>query len=112
MDGQYFSRNLTWSMLDGQLVVHDNISPMAPRMVTMEEWHELVFFSADGQHTIGEFVNAVGSKYEGTPPNGLRDQIHNVIGELLDQQIIILHDEAVPLPMEYANEFVPKESIK
>jgi hypothetical protein len=105
MDDQYFSRAATWIRMDQRLVVHDSFSPSAPRMITMEPWHEVVFMSADGEHTVGEFVRHIGSQYEGGMPPGLRDQIHGIINELAREGILRLHEQPKPLPQYFAEEY-------
>jgi hypothetical protein len=105
VDNQYFSRAATWSRLDERLVVHDTFSPQAPRMITMEPWHEVVFLSADGEHTIDEFVRHMGSQYEGAPPAGLREQIHEIVQVLVAEGILRIHDHPAPLPPDFAEEF-------
>ena len=92
-----------------QLVVHDSFSPRAPRMITMEKWHETVFMAADGVHTIGEFVDHMGAQYDGDTPVGLREQIHRLIGELVDEGILRLHAEPVPLPDYFATESLKQD---
>lgn len=105
MDDQYFSRAATWSRVKDRLLVHDSFSPKAPRMVTMEPWHEVVFMAADGQHTVDEFVRHMGSEYEGGMPPGLREQIHGIINELAGEGIVRIHDQPKPLPPYFAEEY-------
>lgn len=105
MDERYFSRAATWSRLDQRLVVHDSASPKAPRMITMEPWHEVAFMAADGEHTIDEFVQHMGAQYEGGMPTGLREQIHGVISDLAAEGILRLHEQPQPLPPYFAEEY-------
>ena len=105
MDNRYFSRAATWSRLDQRLVVHDSFSPQAPRMITMEPWHEVAFMAADGEHTVGEFVAHMGSQYEDGMPSGLREQIHGIINELSAEGILRIHEQPQALPPYFAEEY-------
>jgi hypothetical protein len=108
LDSQYFSRCATWSRLDDQIVVHDSVSPQAPRMITMDPWPQMVFMAADGVHTVDEFVEHMGNQYEGGPPDGLREQIHAILDELVGEGIVKLHDEPEALPPFIAEEYFEK----
>ncbi len=104
MDDLYFSRTTPWSRLGDHIVAHDSKSAQAPRMVTMEPWHEMVFLAADGEHTVGQFVEHMGSQYEGGAPPGLGQQIHDIVNALIDESLLNLHEEPSPLPPYIAEE--------
>jgi hypothetical protein len=91
--------------MDQRLIVHDSFSPKAPRMITMEPWHEVAFMAADGEHTVDDFVRHMGSQYEGGIPPGLREQIHGIINELASEGIIRLHPQPKPLPPYFAEQY-------
>jgi hypothetical protein len=105
MDDLFFSRAATWNWMDKKLVVHDSFSSKAPRMITMEPWHEVVFMAADGTHTVDEFVRHMGSQYAGGVPPGLREQIHGIIRELVTEGILKVHDQPQPLPAYFAEDY-------
>jgi hypothetical protein len=111
---QYFSRAATWNIMDKHLVVHDSFSPNAPRMITMEPWHEVVFSAADGQHTIEQFVQHMGQQYPQGMPKGLREQICQIIDELIGEGILRLHNEPKELPRYFAEDSfsVPPDILK
>ena len=96
--------------MEDRLVVHDSFSPRAPRMVTMEPWHEVAFMAADGEHTVDEFVKHMAAQYEGGEPQGLRHQIHGIIGTLVDEGIIGIHDAPKALPPYFAEEYFEKDA--
>jgi hypothetical protein len=104
MDDRYFSRAATWYRMGERLVVHDSFSPKAPRLITMEPWHEVAFMAADGEHTVDEFVRHMGSQYEGGMPPGLREQIHGIINELAGEGILRIHEQPKPLPPYFAED--------
>ena len=54
--------------------------------------------AADGEHTVGQFVTAMGAEYVGGAPVGLRAQIHGLVSTLVDEGIVRLHTSAQPLP--------------
>jgi hypothetical protein len=105
MDAQYFSRCATWYQMKGRLVVNDSRSPNAPRVITMEPWHEIVFSAADGEHTVADLVATLGREYAGGPPAGLREQVCSLIADLAGEGIVRLHESPVKLPPYYAEEY-------
>lgn len=109
IEEMYFSRAACWSRLDDHLVVHDSASPCAPRMITMEPWHEAVFMAADGQNTVAQFVINMASQYEDGQPANLREQVHEILSTLLDERILRLHDHPEPLPPYFAEAFYEKD---
>ncbi|MCA9031866.1 MAG: hypothetical protein KDA66_13715 [Planctomycetaceae bacterium] len=110
MNDKYFSRTACWHKLEDRLVVHDSSSPLAPRMITMEPWYEVAFMAADGEHTIDDFVNHMSAQYEGGEPDGLRQQIHEIVSTLIDEGILRIHDESQPLPAYYAEEYFEQDA--
>jgi hypothetical protein len=105
MDAQYFSRCATWHLTKDRLVVHDSRSSKAPRVITMEQWHEIVFSAADGEHTIAELVDNLGTQYEGGAPAGLQAQVCSLVSDLIDEGLVRLHDRPSKLPPYYAEEY-------
>jgi len=105
MDNPYFSRCATWYILDGRLAVNDSTSPRAPRVITMEPWHEVVFGAADGEHTVDEFVEEFGKQYDGGAPPGLRSQVIEIIGVLVGEGILKTHAAPKPLPIYLAEDY-------
>ncbi len=103
-DDLYFSRAATWLLMGEQVVVHDSFSPKAPRMITMEPWHEVVFMAADGEHTVGQFVAQMGAQYSGGTPAGLREQVHEIIAVLVHEGVIRIHPLPQPLPPYFASD--------
>ena len=93
-----------------RLVAHDSFSASAPRMITMEPWHEVAFMAADGEHTVDEFVRHMASQYEGGEPKGLRQQIHEIVGTLIDEGILRIHDKPQSLPPYFAEEYFEKDA--
>lgn len=105
MDESYFSRCATWHWLSPkQVAVNDSFTDRAPRLITMEPWHQVVFLAADGEHTVGEFVQAMGRQYP-KPPAGLREQIHDLVRVLVGEGIVRLHPRSVPLPPYFAEDY-------
>ena len=69
---------------------------------------------ADGQHTVGEFIQQMGSQYEGGMPAGLPQQVHGIIRDLVKEGILTLHREKKALPLYFAEEIskIPPEVRK
>ena len=105
MDGKYFSRAATWHVLDGHIVANDSRSPKAPRLITMDPWPELVFSAADGEHTVGELITSLASEYASGAPAGLREQVHEIVDELVEEGMLRLHDSPEKLPPYFAENY-------
>ncbi|MBX7103580.1 MAG: hypothetical protein K1X57_05840 [Gemmataceae bacterium] len=76
----------------------------------MEPWYEVVFMAADGEHTVGDFVKHMSAQYEGGEPKGLRQQIHGIIGTLIDEGILRLHGDSQTLPSYFSEEYFEKDA--
>jgi len=74
----------------------------------MEQWHEIVFSAADGEHTIGELVASLGGEYPGGAPAGLREQVISLVSDLVQEGILRLHPKPENLPPYYAEEYFAK----
>lgn len=114
MDEQFFSRTTTWYRVGDRITAHDSKSPLAPRLVTMEPWYEVVFLAADGETRVRDFVAHLGEQYEGGIPGGLRAQIHEIIGALVGEGLLALHHDLRPLPPYLAEDYLaePPETRK
>ncbi len=95
MDSKYFSRNVTFTMLKDKVVL---IERNRPATVTMDEWPQLIFLSADGRRTVSEFALEIGRHYKDGMPPGLLEQTRDLMSRLSDRGYIVLHDKARPLP--------------
>ena len=76
----------------------------------MEPWHEITFIAADGEQTVEEFVKHMAAQYEGDEPDGLREQIHEIIDTLTNEGILRIHDELQTLPPYFAQEYFEKDA--
>lgn len=103
-DDAYFSRSVAWHIIDEQVIAHDSSSPKAPRLITMEPWHEIVFMGADGEHTVGQFIAHLATQYDGGAPVDLREQVHEIIALLVEEGILRIHSEPTPLPANLASD--------
>jgi hypothetical protein len=70
----------------------------------MEPWHEVAFMAADGLHTVGEFIEHMGTKYPGGMPPALPSQIRRIINELIGEGLLRLHAEPKQLPPYFAED--------
>ena len=91
----YLCRTARFDLIQDQVVVVD---PRAPRMITMDPWPQMVFLSSDCQHSVSEFVEAVGREYEGGTPPGLHDQIVSIVNELQAEGIVEIRESTTTLP--------------
>ena len=100
---------MPWSAVsEEQIVLHDAITPHAPRMITMEPWHQLVYLSANGQHTVAALVEKLGAMYEGGAPEGLSDQVIGLVQELEAEMVLEVHDSPQELPSEFRDDCLAK----
>lgn len=95
IDTKYFSRNVTYTMVQDKVVL---IERSRPRTVTMDEWPQLIFLSADGKRKVSELTSELGRHYKDGVPPGLSDQTRSLVMALADRGFIVLHDRAFPLP--------------
>lgn len=101
---------MPWSSLsEDQIVLHDSITPHAPRMITMEPWHQIIYLAANGEHTVGELVAKIGSMYEGGAPAELGDQVIGLIGELEAEMVLEVHDSPKELAEELRSDCLAKK---
>lgn len=106
---KYFSRRMPWSALnEEQIVVHDAITPHAPRMITMEPWHQIIYLAANGEHTVAHLVEKLGSMYDGGAPDGLADQVVELIQILESEMVLEVHDSPKELPEEFREDCLAK----
>ncbi|KAB2877333.1 hypothetical protein F9K33_16530 [bacterium] len=95
IDSKYFIRTVTYSMLKEQVVLHER---GRPQMTTVDEWPQLVFLSADGKHTVADFIAAVSRQYSGGAPKGLPEQTRQVIRDVAAHGYIVLMSKPQKLP--------------
>ena len=99
-DAKYLRRCARHDVMEEEIVV---IDPNSPRVITMEPWPQLIFLSADGEHTISELVTKIGSQYENGPPPELPEQVRDIVKNLASEGIIELLDSPSPLPYYLAS---------
>lgn len=97
MKDQYFARTLQWNWLDDKMIhLFDH---REGRMVTMDEWPQLVYLDADGQRTVDEYIHYMADQYEsGNIPEELDKAIIDVIQSLIDDGgLVALSDQKITL---------------
>lgn len=94
-NAQYFYRNAIFSNINSQVSLVDINNP--DMKTPLEEWLGIVVSLADGQHTIQELIDYMGSQYQQAPPN-LEETLHSVIERLEEGKIIQLSEKAISLP--------------
>ena len=94
LDAQFFARNVTYEMMGDQVVLlgHDG-----PTMTTVDEWGQLVFLAADGEHTVGELIAHLATKYPGGVPRELPEQVRHVVREMAKTGLLALRSSKAPL---------------
>lgn len=95
IDTLFMSRTARYRVFETGIVV---IDPNSPRVITMDPWPQLIFLSADGAHTVAQFVDHLSAQYEGGAPAGLTNQIHDIVSKLERDGLLHLHAEPMPLP--------------
>lgn len=95
IDSKYFIRNTLYSLLKDKVVL---IERDRPGVVTMADWPQLVFMSADGEHTVGQLISHLGKQYPNGVPPGLAQQTHQIIEDLSARGYIVLMSEKKKLP--------------
>lgn len=95
----YFLRNAEWSWVDQETILIT--SPGTQDIVTLTEWPQFIFASADGEKTIEEYIYFVAGQYTDNIPDTLD---HTIIFELLElenKNLVILTNKKQALPKEF-----------
>ncbi len=93
---QFFYRIAVFANYEGEIGlvnVHEGNNFMP-----LDDWLGSIVSLADGQHTIGDFINLISSQYPSGPPADLEKHIEEMIQHLIDIQAIRLTNEAVEMP--------------
>jgi len=92
---RYFVRCLTYDMMDGHVLLHDNKSP---RVITLDPWLEVIYAAADGQRTASEFIAQLKESYPDGAPAGLEQQTYRLLAKMEYAGLIRLSEQKVRLP--------------
>jgi hypothetical protein len=95
---KYFDRAFTWNLFSYEtstIVLHDD---SAPRVITLDPWPELIFLAADGQRTIGDYIEELRTMYDDSPPDGLENYVLGLVADMEADRYIRIVDEPVTLP--------------
>lgn len=95
IDSRYFSRNTLYTMLNEKVVL---VERDRPGMVTMDEWPQLVFLRADGEHKVADLISDIATQYQGGPPPGLPEQTRRIVLDLVQRGYLVLHKQKRRLP--------------
>lgn len=95
VDSIYFSRNTRYTLLKEKVVL---VERDRPGMVTMDEWSQLVFLSANGEHNVDDLISVLGRQYQGGAPLGMAEQTRVLVRDLAQRGHIVLHDQRRKLP--------------
>ncbi len=97
---KYFHRVATWDWLNKeQIHIFD---PHGPRLITLDEWPQLVFLDAKGKLTVSEYIDYMASKYTRIP-KGLDETIIYQLNTLADAKLIEYTDTEVKLESKFEN---------
>ncbi len=92
---KYFYKTATWTIYDkGKICI---IDPNSPRMITLDEWPQIIFLEAKGKLTVAEFVNYMASQYTSAIPKRLDETIIQELTALFNERLIAYSDSAVTL---------------
>ncbi len=94
---KYFYRNAIFSKSGSQIALVDIENPEADKQI-LEDWFGGIFQLADGKHTVDELYYLMASRYNGNPPDNLKDTIHSVIERMVESKFLVLTDVATELP--------------
>lgn len=97
---QFFYRTVIFSRNHNQVALADIDQP--ENVTALDEWLGLVVSLADGEHSIQDLINYLGTQYH-QAPDSLEKTIYSVIERLVDGKIIGLSKGAVSLPYYLAS---------
>ena len=69
-----------------------------PRLITFDDWPQLIFLNATGLKTVYQFTMEMARRYNGRVPKGLENTIIEETEKLIAENIIAISDEKVILP--------------
>ena len=103
---QFFYRNVIFSKVGKDVALIDIDNPDNEKQV-LDGWFGLILQLADGQHTIDELYFLLASKYQGAPPENLKETIHSVIDRMAESKLIVLTDVKTDLPYYLSMNYMP-----
>lgn len=104
---KYFYRVAPWDWLtDKHIHVYD---PHNPRVITMDDWPQLIFLDANGKLTVSEYVDYMAECYSSTIPKKLDETIIHELTALLDMKLIEYSSTKKELDAKFQN---PISSLK
>jgi hypothetical protein len=95
LDDQFLARSVTYEMMGDRVVL---IGREAPTMTTVDDWGQLVFLAADGEHTVSELIVHLGKQYAGGIPKELPEQVRHIVREMVKSGFLALRPARTPLP--------------
>ena len=93
---KYFFRAVIYAIQKDKVLLVDMKNPKAS--TPLDAWLGRVVALADGQHTVQELIDYLGSQYPAGPPANLGETIESVVKRLKETHVIHLSDEPVELP--------------
>ena len=93
---QFFYRNVIFSQLNNKVSIVDIYNPNDPGK-ELDQWMGLVLLHADGQHTVKELFENLSAKYNGNPPDNLKETIYSVLERLAEMKFIVLTEKKTEL---------------
>ena len=94
---QYFYRNVIFSK-QGQTISIVDIHDPKNDKEALDPWFGMVLQLADGQHTIEQLCQFMGTQYKGMPPPNLEQTLHSVVERMAQNRIIMLTEKPTELP--------------
>jgi len=92
---KYFSRATTYNVFETGLEIYDR---KRPRVITVDEWSEVVFYAANGQGTVKKFIDYLLNEYPNISADKLKKAIISRIKGMHRNGFIKLSDHPVQLP--------------
>jgi hypothetical protein len=87
---KYFYRVAQWDWLTKtEIHIYD---PHGPRLITLDDWPQLVFLDANGQLTVAEYIEHMASQYKSKIPAELDEAIIYQLNSLTDLRLIEYSD--------------------
>jgi len=94
LDPQFFARNVTYEMVGERVAL---MGP-GPTVTSVDDWGQLVFLAADGEHTVGELIAQLAGKYPNGIPRELPEQVRHIVREMAKAGFLTLAANRAPLP--------------
>lgn len=98
---KYFFRTTCFHYMDDGVTVVALGNKGAARLITFDDWPQLIFLSATGKITTYQFLMEMAKRYRGRVPERLDLTILEELDKLIGEGIVEIADQSIEIDPEY-----------